>query len=321
MFPGIIRYLLPAHLSAKSVSDQRLPAGAVAEGQGGGLLPFLKWPGGKRWIAPAVAEILADDTGRYIEPFLGAGAVFFRLRPEGALLADVNRDLMTVYGALRDQPDRLFESIRRLKINPMSYRRIRASRPMDRFHRAARFMYLNRTAFNGLYRVNRIGEFNVPFGGRATQPLFKRTDLRAYSRVLRGHHLMSRGYASTLRHAESSDRLFVDPPYPTQPGDDFFGRYHSTLFTATDQEKLAGVLIGLARSGTRIVVTNALNQNVLDLYPDTWFRAFVVQRISRVAASAKARRSVQELLLVSRSLAVPNHLVTGPAAQLTAFAR
>ncbi len=286
MFPGIIRYLLPAHLSAKSVSDQRLPAGAVAEGQGGGLLPFLKWPGGKRWIAPAVAEILADDTGRYIEPFLGAGAVFFRLRPEGALLADVNRDLMTVYGALRDQPDRLFESIRRLKI-----------------------------------RVNRIGEFNVPFGGRAKQPLFKRTDLRAYSRVLRGHHLMSRGYASTLRHAESSDRLFVDPPYPTQPGDDFFGRYHSTLFTATDQEKLAGVLIGLARSGTRIVVTNALNQNVLDLYPDTWFRAFVVQRISRVAASAKARRSVQELLLVSRSLAVPNHLVTGPAAQLTAFAR
>jgi DNA adenine methylase len=286
-----------------------------------GHVPLLKWPGGKRWIAPTIAELLSGDSGRYVEPFLGGGAVFFRLLPPVALLADVNRDLMATYRVLRDTPDHLFKAISRLGVGRQTYERVRAARPTTATDRAARLMYLNRTAFNGLYRVNRLGQFNVPFGGRAKPPLFKQDVLRIYAGLLQPTQLVSASYVQTLSRATALDRIYIDPPYAIQPGEDFFGRYHSQLFTWPDQRQLAERACLLAHQGARIIVTNALNREVLELYPRKWFRAFVTRRISRVAAAPQSRRAVHELMLVSRSLAIASNHLAGAGAPLTALAR
>lgn len=132
------------------------------------MLPFLKWPGGKRWAGCHISALVQRYLeNRYFEPFLGGGAVFFRLAPSSAVLSDLNSELIEVYSTVRDYPEELQTKLSGFPVEKSFYYSIRESSDSTRIGRVARFLYLNRTAFGGIYRVNQLGQFNVPFGGGA----------------------------------------------------------------------------------------------------------------------------------------------------------
>src|ERR1700690_729520 len=135
-------------------------------GESNRVEPLLKWPGGKRWLAPWLADLVRDNlTNVYFEPFLGGGSLFFCLQPTKAVLSDVNCELIETYIAVRDSHEKVLDTVRAMPISSGEYYSIRDSEPRSQIERAARFLYLNRTAFGGIFRLNRSGEFNVPYGG------------------------------------------------------------------------------------------------------------------------------------------------------------
>jgi len=128
-------------------------------------LPFLKWPGGKRWLSHAIVELTKGrDTRRYYEPFLGGGAAFFELQPKKATLSDINPHLIETYDQVRQKPLAIAKRLAKITVDPDTYYHIRSQKPRSAVGRAVRFLYLNRTAFAGMYRENESGKFNVPFG-------------------------------------------------------------------------------------------------------------------------------------------------------------
>ena len=155
--------------------------------------PFLKWPGGKRWLVPHIKEILGGTRfHRYLEPFLGGGAVFFGLCQGEAILSDINKDLVNVYTQVKNRPWQLIEEIQVIPVNKRTYLKLRASAPETNLKRAVRFLYLNRTAFGGMYRLDRNGSFNVPFGGgdRTPTPLWEQGLLPKAAKLLRAASIL-----------------------------------------------------------------------------------------------------------------------------------
>jgi DNA adenine methylase len=266
------------------------------------MKPFLKWPGGKRWLADTMANLFSN-TGRYIEPFLGAGAVFFALQPRKALLSDVNKDLMSAFQAVRDDAGLVIRQLSRLGINKKTFRNFRVSAPNDVLNRAIRLIYLNRTAFNGIYRVNFKGEFNVPFGCKKNTKICDAERIRGCSHALKGTILHCVDFRVMLEQVRPDDAVFIDPPYTVKHDNNGFRRYNERIFSWKDQVDLAQELNRLAGSGTQIVVSNALHREILALYSRRNFTALEVKRSSCMAADSLYRGKCDELLLVSRSIA------------------
>lgn len=185
------------------------------EGYGPRPKPFLKWAGGKSYLLPILRKCLPATFGRYVEPFLGGGALFFGLCPQNAVLGDSNYDLIHCYQTVRDRPQELIEHLATLTVNKDEYYRIRAINPeaLPDVARAGRFIYLNKTCFNGLYRVNRKGGFNTPFGGYAGVTLADSANLKAVSTALRSAELRCEDYTAALKSAAPGDFVYLDPPY------------------------------------------------------------------------------------------------------------
>lgn len=263
--------------------------------------PFLRWPGGKRWLVPYVRKILAGRTfDRYIEPFLGGGAVFFALAPPSAILADINSELMGVYRQVRRDPRPLLEGLRALPVNAETYQRKRAACPTDEIERAVRFLYLNRTAFAGMYRLNRQGEFNVPFGGglRTTAPLLNTSLLADASHLLRRATLLAWDFQDVIGLAEAGDLVYCDPTYTVAHNNNGFVRYNQRNFSWEDQERLAQVAACAAQRGALVLISNADHAGVRALYPSAEVQE--VERWCGVCPQAGKRRRAKELLLVLR---------------------
>ena len=261
--------------------------------------PFLKWPGGKRWLWRTLQALVPSHFNRYFEPFLGGGAIFFALCPKRAILSDINPDLMNTYIQVRDSVDDLIEGLSRLTINRRTYDRIRNTNPNNTVERAVRFIYLSKTAFNGMYRVNQQGLFNVPFAGQQHRKLFESQALRAASTRLQRRELRVGDFAESLAAARSGDLIYCDPPYTVLHNNNGFLRYNESLFSWSDQKRLAKLADDAARRGAWVIVSNARTDHVRTLYPD--FDAITVYRSSCVSARADSRRRVSEFLFVSRT--------------------
>lgn len=260
--------------------------------------PFLRWAGSKQRVLDQVEARVPKRFDRYYEPFLGAGSLFFRLRPSNAVVADVNARLVETYLAVRDNPKKILEYLDDFDpLDKQQYYEVRGRHYRGRFQRAAVFIYLNRTCWNGLYRVNSKGEFNVPYGSPQSSNLVESAVLLECSRTLNnpGVEIVCADFAEVLESAGEGDFIFLDPPYVTGHNNNGFIDYNERLFSWADQERLASLASDLQQSGAYVVVTNAHHQPLLDLYPR--FNLDVLSRYSTLAGSKANRRPVREALL------------------------
>ena len=273
----------------------------------------MKWPGGKRWLAPhLVAAIRAELNGRYIEPFLGGGAVFFALQPRSAILSDLNPELIELYDWVKQDPDRLVASVWRFSNTAECFYKTRASRPRTSLGRAARMLYLSRTSFGGIYRLNKSGEFNVPFGASG-RVVCRRATVRAASSTLHGAELLCADFEPVMERAGEGDVVYIDPPYARSADCRGFRRYNERTFDWIDQERLALGAQRAADRGAFVVASVPWHEDILRLYAGFW--ALKVDRHSRISRSLEGRRRVAEAVLLGRlpdsdSLR-PGHRISG----------
>lgn len=265
-----------------------------------GLAPLFKWAGGKRFLVPYLRKYVPETFGRYYEPFFGSGALFFGLRPQAGVLSDKNAELMAAYKQLRDNPHGLIQHLRRMKNDEDEYYRIRASRPTSSVGQAARFLYLANFAFNGIYRVNLNGEFNVPYGHNDDHPprkVFSAERLYAISDALQGCRLLSLDFEGALAGAQPGDFVYLDPPYTVAHGQNGFVKYNAKIFSWEDQVRLAKVATEIGERGCHVVISNAYHATIRELYAH--FDRHRVRRHSIMSADVSYRRRISEYVLTS----------------------
>lgn len=268
--------------------------------------PFLKWAGGKRGLLDEILPRVPGFLGRYIEPFLGAGAVMFALRPRNGVLAnDFNNDLIEVYEVVRDSPKELLSELRALSNSKEEFMRVRELDRSETFStlnpvvRAARFIYLNKTCFNGLYRVNSKGYFNVPFGNYKNPGYDNPNPIYAASRFLQdGVTLSSGDYRTATQSATSSDFVYFDPPYEPVSATSSFVAYQSNGFTQNDQKELVEEASRLTNLGVPVLLSNSAAPFIREIYGETGqFRISSVQVKRAISAKTSSRGNIGELLI------------------------
>lgn len=262
------------------------------------MLPFLKWPGGKRWFVTQFAHLLPKKYKTYVEPFLGSGAVFFHLEPQEALLGDANVELVTTYRAIKKNPAGVLRHLRRhhREHDADYFYAVRDDSKRNDVTRAARFVYLNRTCFNGIYRVNLEGKFNVPVGTK-TAVILDTDDFFATARLLRRAVIRAWDFERLIDLARISDLVFADPPYTVRHNNNGFVKYNETLFSWPDQERLARALTRAARRGAKVVATNAAHDEVRALYPQPTFSVTEIERYSPISSDSASRRAYREVVI------------------------
>lgn len=267
------------------------------------LKPFLKWAGGKRKLAKHIIATAPEKFGRYFEPFAGAGAVFFALRPARATLGDTNSRLMRCFAAVRDDIDRVMELLRSYPVDKdfyMSFRKKEFDEHSEDYEVAAWLLYVNRTGFNGLYRVNNSGVFNIPWGQYKNPTVCDEKTLRACSSALGDAALCDTSFERTVARAEAGDLIYFDPPYvPTSESADFT-KYTRDGFTLNDQVKLRDAAVELAQRGVHVLLTNSNTKTVRELYDKDRFDIKRVAARGSIAANAESRGKRIDLLMIAK---------------------
>ena len=265
--------------------------------------PFVKWAGGKGRLLSQLRPLLPPgvDHMRHVEPFVGGGALFFSRRPERALLTDINPALVGTYTAIRDDVHGVIESLRRLaaRHSKESYYRVRErynrSPQISTSRRAAMFIYLNKTCFNGLHRVNRKGEFNVPAGSYKNPRIVNEEALEAASDALRGATLRCTSFETLLENAKPGDFVYFDPPYEPVSATASFTSYAQDGFSQEDQARLRDVYKALDRRGCKLMLSNSDVPFIRKLYRD--FQVDTVAAPRAINCNAKKRGKVSEVVV------------------------
>lgn len=262
--------------------------------------PFIKWAGGKRQLLEELTRGL-PEFGGYHEPFLGGGALFFRLEALGritkAYLSDSNEELINTYGVIKTEVDMLISELSSGKYanEEDAFYAIRAEKPQDRVERAARFIYLNKTAFNGLYRVNSKGGFNVPFGKYTNPRILDRDNLMLVHRALQKDALYCGDFTLVLNNAKKGDLVYLDPPYfPVSKTANFTG-YTKENFSDKDQERLLHMFKELDARSCHVLLSNSYADFIADLYAE--FKPEVVQANRMINCKGDRRGKIKELIV------------------------
>jgi DNA adenine methylase len=261
--------------------------------------PFLKWAGGKRQLLKELDEYIPEKFNRYIEPFLGGGAVFFHLQPKNAVLGDLNEELVNCYTIVRDRVKELILELIQYKNDKKFYYELRGLNPLqlDPVQRAARIIYLNRTGFNGLYRVNKKGEFNVPFGNYQNPVICDEPVLLGASKVLQGVTILHNDYRDVLnQYAEPGDFIFLDPPYHPLEGYADFKRFTKEFFYDEDHIELRDEFSRLVKMGCWVILTNSNTKFVKDLYKEYDYKAV---NTKRNISSKSSTRTGEDLIVIA----------------------
>lgn len=257
--------------------------------------PFVKWAGGKRALIPAIMKVLPESFGDYYEPFLGGGALFFALdsRIRRAFLSDVNIELMLTWQMVRKRPEHLIAALSKHAERHSSahYRQVRddGHDEQDPVLLAARFIYLNKTCFNGLYRVNKKGRFNVPFGSHINPTICDSKNLRAASEVLAKADPKIGSFENIRPRA--GDLVYCDPPY-----DGAFAGYTGAGFNAHDHRALRDACLSWRAAGAHVIISNGATDLVRSLYTD--FTIYEVAARRNINSDGNGRGEVAELLIV-----------------------
>lgn len=261
--------------------------------------PFLKWAGGKSQLLPELAKYIPKSYGQYIEPFLGGGALFFYLSPKNAILSDLNEDLVNTYIVVRDNVYELIDELKDYQNDEQFYYKLRNKdlNELDPIKRAARIIYLNKTCYNGLYRVNRLGKFNVPFGNMKNPLICDENKLILAHDALQGVHLICGDYKSILqKYAHKDDFVYLDPPYYPIGGYSDFKRYTKETFYKKDQIELKIELNRLVDIGCNIVLTNSNTDLIRNLYDN--YECKIVDTHRNISSNSQTRNG-QDLIVIA----------------------
>lgn len=263
------------------------------------LTPFLKWAGGKRWFVKNHSDLLPEKFNTYYEPFLGSGAVFFSLKPKKAILADVNPNLIETYKAIKKDWKKVRTALLRHNRNhsPAYYYAERDRIRYSPYERAAQFIYLNRTCWNGLYRVNLSGKFNVPIGTKDTV-ILDTDNFAALAKCLKNTTLLKSDFESIINRAQKGDFVFIDPPYTINHNLNGFIKYNEKIFTWEDQVRLKNCVLKAHQRGALVIVTNANHPSIRELY-EGFGSLKTLDRHSVLAGDASYRKASSELVIVS----------------------
>ncbi len=269
------------------------------------IQPFLKWAGGKRQLLPAIARHIPKTYGTYYEPFLGAGAVLFFLQPKRAVVNDINTELMNTYVVIRDDIENLIADLKKHKNEKEYYYYMRNLDRQADFHllsptlRASRMIYLNKTCYNGLFRVNRKGFFNVPFGRYKNPQIVNEPVLRAVHHYLNTAEitLLNTDFEEAVASARSGDFVYLDPPYDPVSDTSSFTGYSSDGFNKKEQQRLRDVFVELDRRGCMVLLSNSATDFVKKLYRN--YRIVTVSASRNINSVASRRGKIDEVLVMN----------------------
>lgn len=262
--------------------------------------PFIKWAGGKYALADQIIEHFPSFSGKYIEPFLGGGGIFFSLYNRGlikqAILSDLNEDLIETYLAVKEFPDLLMSAVDKLKNTKEEFLKIRAKTYEDRLNKAARFIYLNKTCFRGLWRVNQKGFFNVPYGNY-DRAIYDRDNIMEANKAFDISDIKCSHYGESMDRAEDGDLVYCDPPYVPLGGYSDFVRYTSSRFEKEHHYYLKLYVDRLVKKGVIVAVSNSNVDFVRYLYQK--YESHVISARREINLDPD-KRDIKELLFICR---------------------
>lgn len=266
--------------------------------------PFLRWTGSKRWfVNHHLQEFLPlNSYNNYHEPFLGAGSVFFHLKnntetsDRDFYLSDSNQDLINTYTQLRDNPIEVINYLKKMENSSDFYYKIRSENPRKAEKRAARFIFLNKTSFNGIYRVNSKGIYNVPYGKREKVDIINEKALLNISKTLDNVIIRNQSFESNIDNIKEKDLVFIDPPYTVAHDNNGFIEYNQKLFSWEDQIKLKSYIEHIIDIGAFFILTNANHSSIIDLYQNIG-TSKILSRYSQVGGRNKTRGIFNEIVI------------------------
>lgn len=270
--------------------------------------PFVKWAGGKRQLIPILNQNLPRSFGTYFEPFLGGGALLFHMLTERngqkCSISDLNSDLVLSYITIRDRIDSLITSLKNHERNYQKdsksyYYSVRESNPRSAIEKTSRLLFLNRTCFNGLYRVNSKGKFNVPLGKYTNPNIVNEDNLRAVSGILQASKVSinCRDFEAVLRYAKKDDLVYFDPPYQPVSNTANFTSYTNKNFSFDDLNRLAELCKNLDAKGCHVLLSNSDSEDVSELFSKKPWKVSRIQANRSINSDSKKRTGHFELLI------------------------
>ncbi|KKL82849.1 hypothetical protein LCGC14_1980630 [marine sediment metagenome] len=266
--------------------------------------PFLKWAGGKRQLISQMDQYFPKKFNKYIEPFVGGGAIFFYLLPENAILIDINKDIINAYRVIKNNVTELIGSLKKHKNEKEYYYDIRnVDRDLEEFdgwsttEKASRIIFMNRCCFNGLYRVNSKGQFNVPFGKYKNPKFCDEENLISVQKALKNVNLVNDSFDKCLDFAEEDDFIYFDPPYVPISDSANFTSYTKDNFNNDDQIRLNETFKSLDERGCNVMLSNSYSDFILDLYRD--YHIHFLQAKRAINSDASKRGAIKEVLITN----------------------
>ena len=263
------------------------------------IVPFIRWAGGKSWLVRRIGRQIGHDFKNYHEPFLGGGALFLYVDPKNSIyLSDLNSELINAYQQVKIDYLRVIKHLKTFKNTEENYYDLRRSKSEDSAWMAARFIFLNRTSYNGIYRVNRSGEFNVPYGHDPDAPIYTKANLEAVHNRLSNAVIETKDFEVVRERLEMNDLVFLDPPYTVMHSNNGFIAYNQRLFTWEDQERLADLVRYIKKKKAKFIVTNASHESVRSLYSGVG-NIIELNRTSTITSKVDKRGPTTELIITN----------------------
>lgn len=265
------------------------------------LKPFLRWAGGKYSLIEKLIPFVPQSIdGTYWEPFLGAGAMFFAIQPKKAILSDLNPHLMNCYKILKYSPEKLSRYLMKYKFKHSESfyydTRKKYNNGKLSIENAARFIYLNKASFNGIFRVNKKGEFNVPFGYKEQISIPNKEYIFRASNILKDTILISGGFNYILQDANKNDFIYLDPPYPPINGTSYFTHYTKERFSDNDQLLLSNIAKKLSLIGCKVMISNADKKSIREFYKGWNIKSI---KVTRWVTCKKEKHNVEEIIITN----------------------
>ena len=264
--------------------------------------PFLRWAGGKTWFTKHIEDYIPKEFNDYYEPFIGGGSIFFFLKSKGyiknkAYLSDSNPDLINAYKVLKNHSKHLFKILKTHLDSEEEYYRMRRAEFIDPIEKAAQFLYLNKTSFNGIYRVNKNGKYNVPYGRRNLNKLYDYEHLEAISIALKNTYLSTQDFKQRCKQIKKNDFVFIDPPYTVAHENNGFIQYNQSIFSWNNQLQLSKLTTTLDNNEVYFLVTNAYHDCIKEIYQTG--NQMKLLRASTIGGKGATRAKYKEIIITN----------------------